>query len=269
MALTCEELVQRALDALDEEDFDEAEACGRRALMVDPSSIDARIGLARALTNKEQHLAALDLLEEAVRLAPDDSEVRIEIGITQFENCRFEPARKNLERAIELGASCPEADYWMALSLERRGDFLGADEFFERAHGIDPTGYPAPKRTTRHEFVAAVEEARSRLPKEFDRHLENVAIRIEDLPEEEILSDSEPPLDPCILGLFVGVPLTEKSALDPTPRMPDSVFLFKRNIERSSEDWDDLVDEIQTTLFHEIGHYMGYDDDDLAERGWA
>jgi len=51
--------------------------------------------------------------------------------------------------------------------------------------------------------------------------------------------------------------------------MPDSVFLFKRNLERSSEDYDDLVDEIHTTLWHEIGHYMGFDEDELADRGYA
>src|SRR2546426_12825686 len=92
MALTSEELVERAWDALDEEEYDEAEALGRRALMVDPSSVEARIGVARALINKEDYRGALLFLREAAVLAPDDAEIHTDLGIALFENCEFEEA---------------------------------------------------------------------------------------------------------------------------------------------------------------------------------
>lgn len=269
MGQSRDELIERAWDALDDEDYDEAEALARRALMIDPVSVDARVGVARALINKEDYRGALPLLREAAELASQDAEIRTDLGIALFENCEFEEAAKNLDLAMDLGADSPDAFYWMGLCLERRGDYTGAEQHFARAHTMDPQGYPQPTRMSRDECSLAIEEARARLPEEFDRLLENVAIQIEDLPDESILRDYEPPMDPCLLGLFVGVPLAEKSTTDTTPRLPDRVLIYQRNLERSCEDRETLVDEIYTTLYHEIGHYLGFDEDDLAERGLA
>lgn len=269
MALSSDELIERAWDALDEEEYDEAEALGRRALMIDPDSVDARIGVARALINKEDYSAAMPLLVEAVALAPEDAEIRTDLGIALFENCEFSEAAAHLDKALGLGADSPDAYYWSGLSLERRGNYAAADERFGEAHALDPQGYPLPVRLSRKECLSAVEEARLRLPREFDKYLENVAIRLEDLPSEAILKEFDPPMDPCLLGLFVGVPLTEKSTMDVTARIPDTVLIFQRNLERSCDDHETLIDEIFTTLYHEIGHYLGYDEDDLAEADFA
>lgn len=264
-----DELIERAWDALDEEAYDEAEALGRRALMIDSSSVDARLAVARALINKEDYRGALPLLREAAALAPEDAEILCDLGIALFENCQFEGAAESLQKAVALGAESPDAHYWMGLSLERQRRYAEADTRFARAHALDPQGYPLPRRLSREECQDAVEEARLRLPREFDLCLENVAILIEDLPDEKILKEFDPPMDPCLLGLFVGVPLAEKSVTDATPRLPDTVLIFQRNLERSCEDHQTLVDEIFTTLYHEIGHYMGHDDDALDELGYA
>jgi predicted Zn-dependent protease with MMP-like domain len=269
MGQSRDELIEKAWDALDEEDYDEAEALARRALMIDPVSVDARVGVARALINKEDYRGALPLLREAARLAPDDAEIRTDLGIALFENCEFGEAAENLFLAMQLGADSPDAFYWLGLCLERRGEYGSADEHFTRAHTLDPQGYPQPTRMTRDECWNAIEEARARLPEEFDRLLENVAIQIEDLPDEVILKEYDPPMDPCLLGLFVGIPLSERSTTDTVPHLPDRVLIFQRNLERSCEDRETLVDEIYTTLYHEIGHYLGFDEDDLAERGLA
>lgn len=269
MGQSRDELIERAWDALDEEDYDEAEALARRALMIDPVSVDARVGVARALINKEDYRGALPLLREAADLASEDAEIRTDLGIALFENCEFEEAGKSLTLAMELGADSPDAFYWMGLCLERCGDYPKADEHFARAHTLDPQGYPQPTRMSRGECTHAIEEARARLPEEFDRLLENVAIQIEDLPDEVILKEYDPPMDPCLLGLFVGIPLAERAVTDTIPRLPDRVLIFQRNLERSCEDRETLVDEIYTTLYHEIGHYLGFDEDDLVERGFA
>src|SRR5437773_9434312 len=142
VALSSDELIERAWDALDEEEYDEAEALGRRALMVDPGSIEARIGVARALINKEDYRGALLFLNEAVAIAPDDAEIRTDLGIALFESCEFDEAGRQLEIAMKLGADSPDAHYWTGLLLERRGRYADADEQFAESHRMDPQGYP-------------------------------------------------------------------------------------------------------------------------------
>lgn len=237
--------------------------------MVDPDSLEARIAVARALLNKEDYQSALPLLRKAAELAPDDPETRTILGIALFEGCQFEEALESLRLGITLGADSPDSHYWLALSLERRGEYPAADRSFARAHRIDPDQYPLPVRMSREECLRAVEEARSRLPQEYDSYLENLAIRVEDLPDEAILKEFEPPMDPCLLGVFVGVPLKEKLVSDSSLRLPDMVFIFQRNLERSCRDSETLVEEICKTLYHEIGHYLGRDEDELAELGMA
>lgn len=269
MGTSSEELIERAWKAFDDEEYEEAEALARRALMIDPGSIEARLAAARSLVNLESYEEAIPLLREATALEPEDGEARAFLGIAQFETCHFAEALENLETAVDLEADMPDAQYWLGLAIERTGDYERAERAFLTANEIDPEHYPVPLRISREECVRAVEEARRRLPEEYDPCLQNVAIRVEDLPDEKILTDSDPPLDPCLLGLFVGVPITQKATTDAAPHLPDLVFIFQRNLERSCQVRETLVEEIYKTLFHEIGHYMGRDEDELAELGMA
>ena len=49
----------------------------------------------------------------------------------------------------------------------------------------------------------------------------------------------------------------------------DRIRIFKHNLERFTADHDSLVEELRITLLHEIGHHLGWDEDDLAARGLA
>jgi predicted Zn-dependent protease with MMP-like domain len=71
---------------------------------------------------------------------------------------------------------------------------------------------------------------------------------------------------PELLGLFVGAPNTESSA-DLNAELPPRIFLFQRNLERAAKDRAALREEIRVTLYHEIGHLLGFDEDGVAEMG--
>ena len=66
----------------------------------------------------------------------------------------------------------------------------------------------------------------------------------------------------------MGVPRTEASTTQPAVDV-DRVVLFKRNLERMCRDTEDLIEQIQITVKHEIGHYLGLDEEDLERLGLA
>ncbi len=102
------------------------------------------------------------------------------------------------------------------------------------------------------------------LPAQFRRNIANVAIRIEEFPDEETEREMglESPFD--LLGLYRGVALAHKSVSDPTS-MPDMIFLYRRPIlDYWCETGEDLAHVIRHVLIHEIGHHFGLSDDDMA-----
>ena len=71
-----------------------------------------------------------------------------------------------------------------------------------------------------------------------------------------------------MLGLFDGVPLPETG--DPEAMLrPNRIFLFQRNLERMSASREELQEQIRVTLYHELGHYLGFEEEDMDDLGLA
>ena len=101
------------------------------------------------------------------------------------------------------------------------------------------------------------------LPAPFRSQIKNVAIRVEDFPDEETEREMglNSPFD--LLGLYRGVALSHKSVSDPSP-MPDMIFLYRRPIlDYWCETGEDLAYVVRHVLIHEIGHHFGFSDDDM------
>lgn len=107
----------------------------------------------------------------------------------------------------------------------------------------------------RSKFEALVAQALHGLPRTFREKLTNVAIIVEDLPPEE------PKRGGLLLGLFHGIPRTEKSVFYSSP--PDRIFLYQRNIEAVCRNEAEVRRQIRATLLHEVGHYFGLSEDEL------
>ena len=71
-----------------------------------------------------------------------------------------------------------------------------------------------------------------------------------------------------VIGLFMGVPRTEAMATEQRIDL-DRIMIFKKNLEKICQDEEDLIDQIQITVRHEVGHYLGLDEDDLERLGLA
>ena len=107
-------------------------------------------------------------------------------------------------------------------------------------------------------FDQIVSDAIDQIPEQLLDAVENAVILVEDEP---------PPDDPDLLGLYDGVPLTERSFQG--PMLPDRIFIYRGPLLRMCNDLDELTDEIAITVVHEIAHYFGIDDQRLHDLGWG
>jgi predicted Zn-dependent protease with MMP-like domain len=117
---------------------------------------------------------------------------------------------------------------------------------------------------TRERFRRLVADAVGTIPDEFRHHLANVAIVVEDEPPAELLGEMgiEPP--DTLFGLYQGVPLTERR-WDHGNTLPDRISLYQFPIEDVSETDDEVVTEIGETLIHEVGHFFGLSEEEIAD----
>ncbi|MGH0031592.1 MAG: metallopeptidase family protein, partial [Myxococcota bacterium] len=66
----------------------------------------------------------------------------------------------------------------------------------------------------------------------------------------------------------IGTPRTELE-ITAQPQDVTRVMLFKRNLEKICRDREDLVEQIQITVRHEIGHHLGLSEEDMERLGLA
>lgn len=97
------------------------------------------------------------------------------------------------------------------------------------------------------------------LPDEIRAHALNCPVSYEPKPE----AGSE---DEDSLGLFEGASLLDEACADNLPR----IRIFVENIwEYVERDEQDYLDEVGTTFLHELGHYLGWDEDEIEQHGLA
>ncbi len=107
------------------------------------------------------------------------------------------------------------------------------------------------------EFESLVEAALAALPAPLLQLMENVALFIEDRGDP-----------PDLLGLYEGVPLTERADYGALV-LPDRIFVYREAILDLCSTVDEVADEVQVTVVHEIAHHFGIDDERLDELGWG
>ena len=99
------------------------------------------------------------------------------------------------------------------------------------------------------------------LPADLRPRVEALPIVCERAPNQAIIDEG---FEPDILGLFVGPEFADEEH----GVLPAQIFLYLDNIWDMVEgDEDEFRFEVRTTLMHELGHYLGLDEDDLDERG--
>ena len=117
------------------------------------------------------------------------------------------------------------------------------------------------------EFEKVVHDALTELPEEFASKLDNIDLFIEDYPSPEIQSAMHVSRE-GLLGFYTGVPQKHRLPSSYGSVLPDRIYLYKKNLESFSRNLEELKEQIQRTVLHEIGHYFGIDDKRLRELGY-
>jgi predicted Zn-dependent protease with MMP-like domain len=115
------------------------------------------------------------------------------------------------------------------------------------------------------EFEAAVQDALGSIPDKLARAMDNVAVFIED---DYVPRPGEDP-DTVLLGLYEGVPLTERDSWWDAGSLPDRITIFREPILDICSSREDVIHEVAVTVVHEVAHHFGIDDDRLHELGWG
>ncbi|MBI1292529.1 tetratricopeptide repeat protein [bacterium] len=197
---------------------------------------------------------------------PERIDARVAVGVALFHLCRFQAAQTQLEMCSLDDAGSAEAWYYLGLIALRRGQRDLAMRHFTSANELEEERFKLPVAISEKEVVEIVERLIQEIPPALAKPLVNVPIILEKRPDEELLFSEDPPMDPLILGLFDGIPLTEMTS-DVIVTAPTRIILFLDNIWLVAHDRATLEDELWVTLKHEIGHYLGLNEDELAERG--
>jgi predicted Zn-dependent protease with MMP-like domain len=256
--------LERAWDHLD---AGEPQKALEELLQVDLDWPERWIPEALARTQLGELQAARQLLARTSEIAeieghPDYLWAKAELELAEW---RIGDARTTLQKLAAIEKS-PGTIARLALCAELDGNFEAADALLEESLALEPDGVPIP-RFSPEVFEDVIAEAVETLPEETKAALERCEIAVEPVPAVWMVDTTDPSeTPPDMLGLFAGASELERGDYE-TGALPPRIFLYQRNLERACRTHAELVEQIRVTLFHEIGHMLGFDERGVAGLG--
>ena len=123
-------------------------------------------------------------------------------------------------------------------------------------------------RVSKSHFCDLVERALSLLPEQFALFLEEVPVEVLDRSTLKFRKSAGIADDSLLLGLYHGRPLTQRT-VEQSGTLPDVIYIFQEDVERSSDSEEELVEQVRITVLHEIGHHFGLSEDELDDLGYG
>lgn len=261
-------LVDQALDRVGE-DPEAALELARQALRLERTA-ESWYALGVCSCEAGHFEEGMAALAEALDLDPSHADARYALSYELFEARLFEESAGHLLALLRVDPAHPDGHWLRALLRERMGDFAGAARDYQAAVIEAPDIFRLPVPLTDDEIGTMLEAVLGTLHPTLQKYMENVPVLVEETPPLDVLDELDPPGHPTeLLGCFSGHALTERSAADPWSGMPPTITLYRRNLSRLAVDREELSEQLRVTLVHEIGHFLGLDEEALEERGLA
>ena len=109
--------------------------------------------------------------------------------------------------------------------------------------------------------LAEVEATLAKLPEPLRERAQKLPVTFERFPNAGLRADG---IEPDTLGLFTGPEFADEGNVP----MPPQIILFLENLwDFAGGDEEVFCEEVRTTFLHELGHYLGLDEDELTDRG--
>jgi predicted Zn-dependent protease with MMP-like domain len=118
--------------------------------------------------------------------------------------------------------------------------------------------WPRWLELARHTVDTTIKE----LPEYLRNHVVKLPITYERMPAAEVIAEG---IEPVTLGLFVGQAFPD--GISGMEMLPAQIILYLENLRAFSGNDEEIFRvEVQTTFLHELGHFLGLDEQDLADR---
>jgi predicted Zn-dependent protease with MMP-like domain len=122
-------------------------------------------------------------------------------------------------------------------------------------------------RLSEKEFDRVLQSAIASLPAQFREVLDFVPVVVDPWPSDDLLDTVEDGReDDELMGLFVGPPIAQWRRADAPPETA-VIYVFQGPLEDSCDTRKELEAQIRITLFHELGHCLGFDEEGLKRIG--
>lgn len=121
-------------------------------------------------------------------------------------------------------------------------------------------------RMTKRDFQRVVQQALDELPPVFQDAIHNLDVQVRWAPTPEERRRARLRAGHDLYGLYLGIPITKRTH-GYSMVLPDTILIYQRAHERTAATESQMVEQARQTLLHEIGHYMGIDEDRLQDLG--
>lgn len=203
-------------------------------------------------------------LRRADSLAPSDPRVLYAGAELAMARAQLAEARQRLEQAIAQAPDFADAHDLLARVFEAMGDRKAMVAHGLRVLALDAR---ADRRRTRapkeslDRIEAEVRRVLAQLPEPLALRLQRVPIVLEPRPSFALVREG---FDPRALGLFEG-PIDAE--IDTVALLPSRIVLYYANLLAVVQDEDSLMEQIEITVLHEIGHFFGLDEAQVEALG--